>query len=129
MAGEAVGGGADLVQFMAAVLRGDAKTLGVRSVPLRDRMAAAAWLGDRAFGKPTLVVDIPDEVPQVQVALRDQIRAWAQRLPPDLREALGEHMDEEFERQIEEDIRKVDEVARSLLPPAIVLDRPRDGQR
>jgi hypothetical protein len=38
---------------MTAVLKGDAKCLGVRTVPLRDRMQAAAWLADRAFGKGT----------------------------------------------------------------------------
>jgi len=124
LAREAVGDGADLVEFWKLILRGDAKALGVRSVPLRDRMQAAACLADRGFGKPTPVVDLPEEAPQA--SLRDRIASWAERLPADVRAVVAETLDAEFEAKIEEDIAEVDEAARSLLPPPpVVLDRSR----
>lgn len=43
--------GAELVAFMLAILRG------TRRAPLRLRMEAAAWLADRAFGKPVQALE------------------------------------------------------------------------
>ena len=51
LARHAVRDGADLVRFFRAVLKGDAATLQVRSVPLRDRIEAAKWLADRGWGR------------------------------------------------------------------------------
>jgi len=57
--------------------------------------------------------------------MRKLVKPWADRLPPQVRVIVAETLDAEFERQIEADIAKVDEAARSVLPPAIVLDRER----
>ena len=51
LARHAVRDGADLVRFFRAVLKGDAVTLGVSSVPLRDRIEAGKWLADRGWGR------------------------------------------------------------------------------
>lgn len=67
---EVTGEGSELVEFMLAVFRGDlggipydrAPALHRRRVDLRDRIAAATWLADRAFGRPGQVLD--DAVPE-----------------------------------------------------------------
>ena len=88
---EAVHDGADLVDFMAAVLKGDTKTLGVKVVPLRDRLQAAAWFGDRGWGKVATVIEPPDapagslspematELREMPPELKDGIRQWLQQ--------------------------------------------------
>jgi hypothetical protein len=83
--------GGDLIAFFSAVMRGDRKFLGERRpIALRDRMQAATWLADRAYGKPPQTVAVADlereqrekttaalqgarELPE---HLKDQIRAW-----------------------------------------------------
>jgi hypothetical protein len=116
LAREAVGGdGRDLVQFMAAVLRGDRKALRVHQITLRERMQAAEWLAERGFGKPPLVVDadLPEEP---QVDFYDALGAWARSLPPELRKVVGEVMDRQFIEGIEADISVVDEQIKATMP-------------
>jgi hypothetical protein len=115
LAREAVGDGADLVQLMVSVLRGDKKVLGVRQVTLRDRMQAAEWLAERGWGRAPLVAgaDLPQEP---RVNFYDALGAWARSLPPDVRKALGEYMDREFEAGIEADIALVDEQIKATMP-------------
>jgi hypothetical protein len=70
---EATGEGAELVNFMLAVFRGDMTHLpNARTRPrhrheidLRDRIAAATWLADRAFGRPGQVLD--DGIPMMPI--------------------------------------------------------------
>lgn len=65
--------GAELVNFMLAVFRGDVAQIpnGKARLPqrnkidLRDQIAAATWLADRAFGRPGQVLD--DEVPEMPI--------------------------------------------------------------
>jgi len=114
--------GDEIVAFYLDVLRGNQKALGCW-VRLRDRLAAGQWLSEHGWGRAPIVVDLPEEVPQASV--RDQIKSWAERLPPDVREIVAEKLDEEFQAQIEAEIAVVDEAARKLLPTTIVLDRER----
>lgn len=68
---ETTGEGAELVDVMLAVFRGDVTHIPnakIRSrhrgeIDLRDRIAAATWLADRAFGRPGQVLD--DGAPEV----------------------------------------------------------------
>jgi hypothetical protein len=113
LAREAVGDGKDLVDFYLAVFKGDAKALGVRQIRLQDRMEAARWFGDRGWGKTPILVDLPEEP---EVSPNDDLQAWARSLPPDLRKALGEHMDRQFEAGIEADIAEVDEQIKATMP-------------
>lgn len=68
---ELTGQGAELVDFMLAVFRGDVthirtgKAQSRREIDLRDRIAAATWLADRAFGRPGQVLD--DGVPEMPI--------------------------------------------------------------
>jgi hypothetical protein len=67
------GEGAELVDFMLAVFRGDVTHIPnakLRSrqrndIDLQDRIAAATWLADRAFGRPGQILDdnTPDPPP------------------------------------------------------------------
>jgi hypothetical protein len=86
LAREAVGDGQDLIQFFTAILRADKKALGERRIALRDRMQAATWLADRAYGKAVQFVEIPEDpaVEQVQ-----EMRQEIVEMPPELREAIG----------------------------------------
>ena len=67
------GEGAELVDFMLAVFRGDvthiptakAQSRHRREIDLRDRIAAATWLADRAFGRPGQVRD--DAAPEMPI--------------------------------------------------------------
>lgn len=68
---EVTGEGAELVNFMLAVFRGDVSHIPNakrqprhrNEIDLRDRIAAATWLADRAFGRPGQVLD--DGAPEV----------------------------------------------------------------
>ncbi len=95
MVREAVGEGADLIEFMTAVLKGDAKRLGVRAVSLRDRLQAVEWLADRGYGKTVAVVDLPQEVPTPSA--KDVIMAIADAMPPALRDQIGRELDAQFQ--------------------------------
>ena len=48
-------GGAELVELMVSVMRGD--VIGGQAPRIRDRMDAATWLADRAFGKAVAQVE------------------------------------------------------------------------
>lgn len=62
---ETTGEGVELVNFMLAVFRGDVthipnakrQSRHRNEIELRDRIAAATWLADRAFGRPGQVLD------------------------------------------------------------------------
>jgi hypothetical protein len=115
LAREAVGDGAELVQFMTAILRGEAKSLGVRQLQLRDRMAAAQWLSERGWGRaPLVVVDTPEDLPQME--FREALRAWVGQLPSDVRELLERRLDEEWEAEIDREIAKVDRKVQAMMP-------------
>jgi hypothetical protein len=75
LAREAVGDGQDLIQFFTAVFRADRKALGERRIALRDRMQAATWLADRAFGRAVQVVEVPED-PQQGPIRPHGVRAW-----------------------------------------------------
>jgi hypothetical protein len=60
--------GEELVDFMLRVLRGQ-----LPDVRLRDRLDAATWLTDRAFGRPRQI-EPPDEKPQGESAPRLNLR-------------------------------------------------------
>ena len=78
-----------VVELFAAIARGDRKSLGERRpIALRDRMDAARWLADRAFGKAPVVIEPPDEpagpftseqaaaLREMPSELRDGIKRW-----------------------------------------------------
>ena len=54
----------------------------------------------------------------------DALGAWARSLPPDLRKALGEHMDRQFIEGIEADIAKVDAEVAATMPDGWSPSRP-----
>ena len=67
---EITGEGAELVNFMLAVFRGDVSQIPngkarLPNIDLRDRIAAATWLADRAFGRPGQVLD--DAAPEMPI--------------------------------------------------------------
>lgn len=115
MVREAVGEGADLIEFMAAVLKGDAKRLGVRVVSLRDRIHAAEWLTDRGYGKTIPVVDLPQEVPTPSA--NDVMRAIVDAMPPALSEQIRRELDAQFYAKIDAECAQAVAAARSQWPP------------
>jgi len=122
LAREAVGDGRDLVAFFLSVLKSDTKALRTRKITLRDRLLAAEWLAERGFGKAPIVLDVPEDK-EPQVDFSESVRTWAESLPPDLRQALGEHMDRQFIEGIETDIAKVNAEVTETMPQAA----PREG--
>jgi len=128
MVREAIGDGADLIEFMTAVLKGDAKRLGVQTVPLGYRMQAAEWFADRGFGKTVPVVDLPVEVPEP--SLQEELRAWAEQLPPALREPLGRYLDAQFQAKIDAEVAQAEAAYQAIMPPPpLILDRERGGEK
>jgi hypothetical protein len=61
--------GAELVRFFCAVFRDE-------QVDLDDRMTAATWLADRAFGKPAQMVGLEVAEPTVPVAEIERASEW-----------------------------------------------------
>jgi hypothetical protein len=116
MVREAVRDGEDLIEFMTAVLKGDAKRLGVRTVPLGYRMQAAEWFADRGFGKTPADVDMSEQAPQGPRVSLEEFRAWAERLPPALRAEIGRRLDAEFEAKINAEVAQAQAAARAKLP-------------
>jgi len=129
MAREAVGDGADLIEFWVTVLKGDARALGVRSVSLRDRMQAAEWLTDRGFGRTIPVVNLPQEVPPPSAS--DVMRMIADAMPPTLREQIARELEAQFYAKIDAEIAKAEAEAWAKLPPPpiVIRDPQRDGDR
>jgi hypothetical protein len=124
LAREAVGDGQDLIQFFTAVLRADRKYLGERRVALRDRMQAATWLADRAFGKAIQVVEIPEDPQQEQVeAARQQLI----EMPLELREAVGRWLLERRNSRLRAQREAIEARVKSMLPPAPPLTPEEDG--
>jgi hypothetical protein len=115
LAREAVGDGRDLIDFYLAVFKGDTKALHTRKVTMRDRMQAAEWLAERGWGKAPIVVDVPED-DEPQVNFYDALTTWAESLPPDLRQALGEHMECEFQARIDAEIAEVNEQIKAKMP-------------
>jgi hypothetical protein len=113
LAREAVGDGQDLIQFFAAVLRGDRKFLKERRIALRDRMQAATWLADRAFGRAVQVVEIPEDPQQEQVQeVRQELRA----MPVELREAVGRWLLERRNQRLRAQREAIEAKVRTLMP-------------
>lgn len=80
--------GAEMVDFMFAVLRGETiKAPGLkrkRAVPtIRDRMHAADWLANRAFGLPKETIEVSDP----EGARQERLTLLA-KLPSEARQAL-----------------------------------------
>ena len=123
LAREAVGDGQDLIDFYLAVFKDDTKALRARKITLRDQFQAAEWLAERGFGKAPIVADVPED-DEPQVDFNDALTIWARSLPPDLRKALGEYMDREFEAGIEADIALVDEQIKAMMPEGWSPSRP-----
>ena len=123
LAREAVGEGEDLVAFFAAVLHADRKFLGERRVALRDRMQAATWLADRAFGKAIQVVEIPDPQEEQIHELRQEIRA----MPVELREAVGRWLLDRRNARLRAQREAVEARVKKMLPPGEPLNREEDG--
>jgi len=123
LAREAVGDGQDLIQFFTAVLRADRKYLGERRVALRDRMQAATWLADRAFGKAIQVVEIPDPQEEQTQELRQEVS----EMPPELREAIGRWLLERRNQRLRAQREVIEARVKSMLPPAQPLNPEEDG--
>lgn len=60
-------------------------------------------------------MDLPEE--PLQVGPGDMLRQFMASLPPDLRAAAADYPDGQFERQLEADIRQVDEQFAAIMPP------------
>jgi N-acetylglutamate synthase-like GNAT family acetyltransferase len=129
MVRQAVRDGDDLIEFMTAVLKGDAKGLGVRTVPLGYRMKAAEWFADRGFGKTVPVVDLPVEVPTPSAY--DVANAIADAMPPALREQIARELDAQFYAKIDAEVAKAEaEMWAKMPPPPIdIRDLQRNGER
>jgi len=119
LAREALGDGRELIDFYLAVFRGKTKALRTGRITLRDRLAAAAWLGERGWGKAPFVVDpdLPGEPHFNLIAFNEALSEWAKRLPPDVRKTLAEHMDRQFQEGLNAEIATVDEEVRATMPP------------
>ena len=68
--------GEELVEFMLRVLRGE-----LPEAKLRDRLDAATWLSDRAFGKPVQAMEHSgtDGEPLIPITLLQAVVADAER--------------------------------------------------
>jgi len=62
-------GGEEIVEIMVSVMRGD--VIGGQVPRIRDRMDAATWLADRAFGKPVASVEAITRSVNVDIELRE----------------------------------------------------------
>ena len=60
-------GGAEIVELMVSVMRGD--VIGGQVPRIRDRMDAATWLADRAFGKAVAQVETTSRSMSVDMTL------------------------------------------------------------
>jgi hypothetical protein len=126
LAREAVGDGQDLIQFFAAVLRGDRKFLKERRIALRDRMAGGVWLADRAFGKAVQVVEIPEDPKEEQIqVMRQQIV----EMPPALREQLGRWLLERRNARLRAERETIEGRVKNMLPSAEPLNPEENSVR
>jgi len=104
--------GEDLVAFFAAVLRADRKALGERRIALRDRMQAATWLADRAFGRAVQVVEIPDPAAEEVQEMRREVS----EMPPALKEALGKWLLERRNARLRAQREEIEARVKTLMP-------------
>ena len=66
---ENTGDGKEMVDLMATIMRGE--TIDGIAPRIRDRMEAASWLADRAFGKPTTQIEATSRSMSVDMTLSE----------------------------------------------------------
>ena len=66
---ESTGNGQDMVDLMTSIMRGE--TIDGTAPRIRDRMDAASWLADRAFGKPTTQIEATSRSMNVDMTLSE----------------------------------------------------------
>jgi hypothetical protein len=114
--------GHDLIAFFSAVMRGDRAFLGERRpIALRDRMEAARWLADRAYGKPPQTVTIAD-LEQEQREKTMAVLQGARELPEHLKDQIRAWFTERRERHLTEQRETAERRMLSFMP-----DRNGDG--
>lgn len=118
--------GSDLITFFCAILRGDYKFLGERRpIALRDRMDAARWLADRAWGRPpqpVTVADIQLEECEQQMA---ELRTRTVDFTLQEKEALKAILMARRERYLPQQRAEAEAVMRSYLPDQPDGDEPK----
>ena len=66
---ESTGNGQEMVDLMTSIMRGE--TIDGAAPRIRDRMDAASWLADRAFGKPTTQIEATSRSMNVDITLSE----------------------------------------------------------
>ena len=66
---ESTGNGHEMVDLMTSIMRGE--TIDGTAPRIRDRMDAASWLADRAFGKPTTQIEATSRSMNVDMTLSE----------------------------------------------------------
>ena len=66
---ETTNNGQEMVDLMVSVMRGE--TIGGVRPRIRDRMDAATWLSDRAFGKPSMQIEATSRSMNVDMTLSE----------------------------------------------------------
>ena len=66
---ESTGNGQEMVDLMTSIMRGE--TIDGIAPRIRDRMDAASWLADRAFGKPTTQIEATSRSMNVDMTLSE----------------------------------------------------------
>jgi hypothetical protein len=86
--------GTELVRFVLLIFRGKRPPGGRAAAPpsLRDRLDAATWLADRAFGKPVQALEHSGQIDHA-LSLRQEAEAY-RKLSPAKRPELEAIMDE-----------------------------------
>ena len=66
---ESTGNGQEMVDLMTSVMRGE--TIDGTKPRIKDRMDAASWLSDRAFGKPSMQIEATSRSMNVDMTLSE----------------------------------------------------------
>ena len=66
---ETTNNGKEMVDLMTSIMRGE--TIDGTAPRIRDRMDAASWLADRAFGKPTTQIEATSRSMNVDMTLSE----------------------------------------------------------
>ena len=66
---ETTNNGKEMVDLMTSIMRGE--TIDGTAPRIRDRMEAASWLADRAFGKPTTQIEATSRSMAVNMTLSE----------------------------------------------------------
>ena len=66
---ETTNNGQEMVDLMTSIMRGE--TIDGLKPRLRDRMNAATWLSDRAFGKPSMQIEATSRSMNVDMTLSE----------------------------------------------------------